>query len=440
MTARIDNTPPPRADVVLAGGVTWRNRNGFLLQWANAPEPDRAPIVGVDFALCRTGAPCVRGTRSGAGLSWMSLAAPAPGAWTLSLWRRDAAGNASELAASVPVPIRFDPDPPHLAFTPQAPGDPALVALAATDAVSGLAGGAIEISASGSGVWQTLPTQQLGQRLLARIDDGALPPGGYQLRARAADRAGNEASTDRRQDGEPMALTLPLRAATRMRAGFPRTWTIRRTVRRGGQERIVRRRITRLRGARRVRSGGAAVVRGRLTDAGRRAVAGVPVQVWSRSVTAPDRQIATVPTDAHGRFAYRVDGTTTRTLRFRYAGTASVLPVERQVVVRVPGRTSLRPSRRRLRNGQAVTFAGRVRTRPVPAAGKLVELQVRFASGWSTFRTVRTDVRGRWRTRYRFQRTSGDLEYRFRARLPVEAGYPYEAGGSPRIAVRVRGR
>ncbi len=120
MVARIDNTPPARADVAVVGGVAWRNRNGFLVQWANAPEPDRAPIVGIDYALCRVGGACVRGTRTGAGLNRISLAAPAPGAWTLSLWRRDAAGNASELAASVPVPLRFDPDPPQLAFTPQA--------------------------------------------------------------------------------------------------------------------------------------------------------------------------------------------------------------------------------------------------------------------------------------------------------------------------------
>ena len=50
-----------------------------------------------------------------------------PGEWTLSIWRRDAAGNQAEDNASVPVTLRYDPEPPQLAFeTPQA-ADPTQV-------------------------------------------------------------------------------------------------------------------------------------------------------------------------------------------------------------------------------------------------------------------------------------------------------------------------
>ena len=52
----------------------------------------------------------------------------------------------------------------------------------------------IEISPSGSGIWQALATQRDGGRLLARIDDAVLPAGGYVLRARASDLARNELS------------------------------------------------------------------------------------------------------------------------------------------------------------------------------------------------------------------------------------------------------
>ena len=103
----------------------------------------------------------------------------------------------------------------ELSFEPAAAADPTLIAVRATDTVSGLAGGAIEIGATGTGVWQTLPTQQNGNRLVARIDDAALPAGTYVLRARAHDNAGNESSTDRRVDGLPMVVTLPLRSPQR---------------------------------------------------------------------------------------------------------------------------------------------------------------------------------------------------------------------------------
>ena len=37
------------------------------------------------------------------------MTVPGPGEWTLSLWRRDAAGNEAEDNASVPVTLRYDP-------------------------------------------------------------------------------------------------------------------------------------------------------------------------------------------------------------------------------------------------------------------------------------------------------------------------------------------
>ena len=88
---------------------------------------------------------------------------------------------------------------------------------------------------------------------------------------------------------------------------------------------------------------------------------------------------------------------------------------------------------------RVVSFAGRVRSLPIPTGGKLVELQVVLSGRWQTFRTVRTDASGAWRIRYRFRRSCGVLTYRFRAQLPSEAGYPFERGHTRAIAVRVRG-
>jgi hypothetical protein len=440
VAARIDNTPPGRVDVGVEGGDTWRNRNDFAVAWVNPPEPDRAPIAAAGFKLCSvsTGS-CSRGEQVGADITRFGVPVPAPGEWTVSLWRRDVAGNESENTASVPVTLRYDPQPATLGFEPQLATDPTLVGVSVTDDVSGLAGGAIEISPAGSGTWQTLPTEQTDSRLVARIDDATLPAGAYQLRARAVDRAGNEASTDRRLDGQPTAVTLPLRIGSTMRAGFERVRVVRRTVRRHGKRRVVRRQVTVVEPSARVRPGAEAQVAGRLVDRDGQGIAGAEVRVLSSSSVSPEQVVAMLQTGTDGRFRYTVTGGTSRALRFAFPGSPLVLPAERTVSLTVPALTSLRVNRKRVLNGQAVAFHGRLKTQPAPPGGKLVELQARLSDRWQTFRTSRTDATGRWAIRYRFKRTRGVQRFRFRARLPREASYPFAAGGSRPLAVRVRG-
>jgi hypothetical protein len=128
-----------------------------------------------------------------------------------------------------------------------------------------------------------------------------------------------------------------------------------------------------------------------------------------------------------------------RTLRLAYGGSPLILPVQREVKLRVPAAGTLRVSRRRVLNGQSVTFSGAVRSVPLPPGGKLVELQVRLSNRWQTFRTTRTDSNGRWSIPYKFKRTRGVQRYRFRLGLPPEAGYPFVAGKSRSLVVRVRG-
>ena len=109
-----------------------------------------------------------------------------------------------------------------------------------------------------------------------------------------------------------------------------------------------------------------------------------------------------------------------------------------EITMRVPGRTSLRVNRRRVLNGQTVRSRGGC-ARACPA-----RWQARGAAGppvrrWQTFRTTRTDAAGRWAIRYRFKRTRGVQRFRFRARLPHEANYPFAAGWLP-LADRPRAR
>jgi hypothetical protein len=86
--------------------------------------------------------------------------------------------------------------------------------------------------------------------------------------------------------------------------------------------------------------------------------------------------------------------------------------------------------------GRPVLFRGRV-GRPVPRGGKLVEVQAHFRGRWRTISTVRAKRSGRWRFRYTFRTSRWRAAHRLRARVPVEAGYPFRAGASRPVRVTV---
>ena len=181
--------------------------------------------------------------------------------------------------------LRYDPEPPRPAFEQSTASDPTRISVAVVDRVSGLAGGGIEIGRVGSGSWQALATRKEGNRLVARIDDSRYSPGQYALRTRVSDQAGNEASTDRRSDGRPMIVTLPLRVAASMRAGVVRRKFVRRRAR-GKHRRAIRRRVTVLAPTARVRFGRPVRLAGRLVNAEGDAIAGERVLVYSRTATS----------------------------------------------------------------------------------------------------------------------------------------------------------
>jgi hypothetical protein len=441
--ARIDNTPPGSVQLVAGGGEGWRNSNSFAVNWVNPPEGDRAPIVAAHYRLCRPGRrDCLSpARREGGDIKGLAdLAVPGPGEWELTAWREDGAGNQREDNASPPVSLRYDPEVPQLGFDAPPPMDPTKVTVHVKEEISGLSDGQIEISRQGSGTWQALATQREGPGLTARIDDATLPAATYELRARASDQAGNQGFTDRRIDGSPMVLTLPLRAVSTMRAGIVKKRKVRKRVRRRGKRRIVRRLVTRLVPAVRVRFGRRVRIEGQLTNRDGQPLGEQPVYVGARSTATGDQLVAVLKTDAAGRYAYTARASESRTLRFVYLGTGLTLPVQSDVSLSVPAASTLRPSRRRALNGQSVWFKGRLRSLPTPAGGKLVELQVRLPGRWQTFRTVRTTSKGRWGIRYRFRNTVCVQRWRFRLRIPAEAGYPFAPGRSRRRMVKVRGR
>ncbi len=431
VTVRIDNAAPGAVAVGVGGGETWRNSNDFDLAWANPAEPDRAPITAAHFRLCREGSDeCVGGDRAGAAIATIeNVTVPSPGEWSARLWREDEAGNQEAANASEPVRLRFDPEPPQLGFEAQSAEDPTRISVQVTDRISGVDGGGIEISRAGSGSWQVLPSTQEGDHLVTRIDDAALPAGDYELRASAHDLANNLAETDRRLDGQPMRLRLPLRVATSMKAGV-----IGKRKSKTGKRRTVLEPRDKVAFGRRVRLGG------RLVNPAGHALDGAKVLVYSQPRDGAEQLEDTVTTDADGRFVYEVEARSSRRFRFVYQGTATILPVEGSATLLVTATSTIAVKPKHVLNGGSVTFSGRVKGRPLPEAGKLIELQVRLTDEWQTFRTIHSDADGAWRITYPFRRTCGVQHFRFRAHLSGEATYPLEPGDSHELEVRVKGQ
>ncbi|HEY6815618.1 MAG TPA: hypothetical protein VI168_08780, partial [Croceibacterium sp.] len=430
-TMQVDTIAPGAAAVSVDGGSAWRNSASHTLRWSNADNAgDVAPISGVRYRVCPKDTRCEASPTSLGPTEQLTLDA-APGESELTLWRVDAAGNENAANASVPVTLRYDPEAPQASFDPPDGSDPTRLTASVSDRYSGVAAGQIELSPQGSGLWQTLATQHEGSKLVARVDDYRLPTGPYQARVVVRDRAGNTTVSEQTSAGQPMLLQLPLRIASRLSGGVARERTVRRRVRRGHRRRLVRRKVTVYRASTRTRMGHKVSLGGALTNLDGNPIAGAQINVYSTPQGGVEQLAGVIQTDAKGRYSYALRADANRTLRLAYQGTALTLPVERQVQIRVAAATSFRVSKRRVPNGGRVLFSGRVRSLPVPATGKIIELQWRVGGAdWGTFRTVRTDAQGHWRLPYRFSRIRSTVRLAFRARVPTEGGYPFVSGGS----------
>ncbi len=114
--------------------------------------------------------------------------------------------------------VRIDKTPPQLAFTGRTVDDPSRVTVSASDALSGVADGVIELRRSGStSDWLALDTSVVGDSLSGNVPDD-LDPGLYEFRATATDEAGNTATSSSRADGSPMIEQLPLKEAVNLTA------------------------------------------------------------------------------------------------------------------------------------------------------------------------------------------------------------------------------
>jgi hypothetical protein len=438
----VDRTPPAQPqDLVLDSDGSWRSTNRFAVSWRN-PAQDGSPLDGAQYVLCPEangpgdGRGCVLRSMRVRDLSRIDdLEVPAPGSWRLTLWLRDEVGNADRERSVSVGGLRFDDEVPTLAIAPLDEEDPTRIRVLAADHVSGIARGEVEVRRHGVDAWRAVPATLDKTGLSAIVDDEVMPKGTYDVRARVVDRAGNERSTSTQTDGQPATRTLPLRVATRLVVGKRTKVRARGT---NGKHRY--RTVLRVRP--RARYGRTIPLTGRLTMLGSNPLAAVAVEVWERTAlaTAEWRRVSEIRTDGSGRFRFKALRGPSRTLKFRYPGTATIRARSTQVDLRVRAVTSFRASRSTVVNGEEVRFFGRLKGRQYGTTGKLIHLQVYTRRRWSTFATPRASrSTGRWSVPYRFTATRGLVRYRFRVLVPREASFPYETGASRSRIVKVRG-
>ena len=166
-TVDVDNPPQILSLPQVVGGEAWRRTNDFTVSWTNPADaaPRNCPRT-LEAVRQRQGAVLPRPSRWRRHPRVAGLPCPTPGSIALHVWLEDAAGNAREESGAIAAALRFDPEPPQLAFEPIDPADPLRVVVSAVDRHSGVAAGEIEMRAAGTTTWHGLANG--ARRLAAR--------------------------------------------------------------------------------------------------------------------------------------------------------------------------------------------------------------------------------------------------------------------------------
>jgi hypothetical protein len=191
------------------------------------------------------------------------------------------------------------------------------------------------------------------------------------------------------------------------------------------------------RGRASIRSNRSARLEGRLVGPSGEAVANATVCGLTRVARAgaPVVVARTSATDDQGRYEFALPKGASRRVFVHHVHGSTVVARHGLTL-----RSSVRPTLtvkpdRALANGDQLRFSGRL---PGPACSRrIVKVQAKVGSRWQVFRTDRTNERCHYAARYRLHATTGATNYRFRALVPPQAGYPYERGRSKAKSVAV---
>jgi hypothetical protein len=429
---RVDTTDPLTHLHGAARG--WTNRavrlTASAIDAGSGMEPSEYGPVPFTAIRVDDGAPTIASGRTA------TAGVVAEGTHRIAYYARDAAGNVNDGTAGNGIVnhapgtawVRIDRTPPSVAFTnSQDPADPDLVRARVGDALSGpdLWRGSIGVRLAGSGdPFATLPSAPSGKgELRARWSSDTQPSGEYEFRAIGYDAAGNYTVATQRGNGTPMVLSSPLKATTALRGAFLR----------GGPSRIVP-------------YGRRLLLHGRLTTGLNSPLGDAPVRIIERFAAGarPPTRVTTVKTEPGGAFSVRTASGPSRTIALAFEGSPTLSRSSAETLdLRVRSQVRLRASAGSARVGGApLVLSGQV-VAPygaIPRGGKSVQLQFRLPGlPWSEFRTVETDLRGRFRLAYRFSDDdSRGARFRFRAYAPAQEGWPYEPAGSQPVLVRGR--
>jgi hypothetical protein len=410
-TFRVDATPPRLTLSGLPGG--WSNGPVRVIALAqdSLSGMTAAGATGPATAISVDGdAPAAAPGDSVS--TWVS----GSGLHTVHASARDAAGNDTD-ADDGPVTtavVRIDEGPPRVAFAAtQDPAEPERIEALLADELSGAGDrGSIGVRLAGTrGRYEELPTRVAGERLLARWDSDSYPPGKYEFLATGFDAAGNAGSGTDRAHGGRMVLVNPLKAPVSLTA-----------------------KLTEGRFAGRLRRvGGGPVAQQRIAV----------VETFAAGAE-PQRRTTIRHTDANGAFALRPAPGPSRDVSAYFAGTPTLTrSTGPSAHLGVATGIRLRASRATASiGGKPIVFSGAIRTVGAGSAvrGLPVELQFRYpGAGWSSFRTVEADRRGRFRYAYRFSDDdSRGIRFQFRAHVKGREGWPYEPGSSRPVTVTGR--
>lgn len=370
----------------------------------------------------------------------------------VSATARDAAGNLSGGGAGSTA-VWIDRRPPRVAFAALLdPADPELLTASVGDELSGPdpTRGSIAVRVARSHrQFSPLPTAIEGGRLLARWDSDRYPPGQYEFMATAHDRAGNVTHSMLRVGGMAMVLPAPLKAPTRLLAGFGGSSLVWHRCANHGSQRQCRREVIEAfeqrPALRTVPYGRRLTVGGMLISASGSPLAGQQIELAEvfGAGAAATRRSRELTTAADGSFLARLAPGPSRRLEFAFAGSRTTSEAQaKPIALAVRAGVRMRASAASATvGGRPLVFSGAVEDAgSIPPNGKSVELQFHLPGiPWSEFRTVRTNAEGRFRYPYRFSDDdSRGARFQFRAFVPAESEWPYEPASSRPVFVTGR--
>jgi hypothetical protein len=401
----VDDPVAPAVDPGLVDGAFRRSGDPVVSFAADSAgiRSLRVLVDGVERAIQRTtcdyrfAAPC----RPDATLHF-DLTGVADGRHTVTTIAEDAATNLTRVERTVDL----DSTPPVI---DRVPVSGRTITAHVADALAGVAGGVIAVRRDATSPFVALKTTLRSGRLTASVPR-SMSPSRIGISVTASDTAGNAVSS------LVTSMSLSTRTATR----FHKVRNARANVPYG-------RRVA---------------LSGRLTTTDGAPIAHQPLTVTSalRRTGALPETLATVVTDAAGRFRYTVAAGPSRKLAIAYAGNTGVLARSREVLLYTRASASIRASTQSIRGAGRIRFSGRLRLlgAALPPGGKIVVLEALQNGRWTTVRATRArGPNANWSATAQFRGNPG--RFRLRLRIPREAAvFPYERGYSRSVAVRVR--